>query len=101
MGLSYFAPELPCYWEESNETFPSERIYVKVVHLGIGFIERRKCVCRIWSKSTIFQIVGLSYSTLDQLYHAEKSNEMLHGKRIYIVGVHLGIGFIKRQKVCL
>ena len=38
----YSALDLPYYWEESNETLLSERIYIVVVHLGIGFIEQRK-----------------------------------------------------------
>ena len=38
----YSALDLPCYWAESNETLHSERIYIVVVHLGIGFIEQRK-----------------------------------------------------------
>ena len=42
MGLSYSALDLPYYWEESNETLHSERIYIVVVHLGIGFIDQRK-----------------------------------------------------------
>ena len=36
------ALDLPYYWEESNETLHSERIFIVVVHLGIGFIEQRK-----------------------------------------------------------
>ena len=42
MGLSYFALDIPYYWEESIETLHSERIYIVVVHLGIGFTEWRK-----------------------------------------------------------
>ena len=42
MGLSYSALDLPHYLEKSNETWHSERIYIAVVHLGIGFIEQRK-----------------------------------------------------------
>ena len=38
----YSALDLPYYWEESNETLHSERIFIVVVHLGIGFIEQRK-----------------------------------------------------------
>ena len=41
----YSALDLPQYWEESNETLDNGRIYIVVVHLGIGFIERRK-MCR-------------------------------------------------------
>ena len=33
----YSALDLPYYWEESNETLHSERIYIVVVHLGIHF----------------------------------------------------------------
>ena len=42
MGLSYSALDLPHYLEESNKTWHSERTYIVVVHLGIGFIEQRK-----------------------------------------------------------
>ena len=38
----YSALDLPYYWEESNETLHSKRVYIVVVHLGIGFIEQRK-----------------------------------------------------------
>ena len=38
----YSALDFPYYWEESNETLHSERIYIVVVHLSIGFIEQRK-----------------------------------------------------------
>ena len=38
----YSALDLPYYWEESNETLQSERIFIVVVHLGVGFIEQRK-----------------------------------------------------------
>ena len=38
----YSATELQNYWAESNETFYNERIYIKVVHLGIGFVMRPK-----------------------------------------------------------
>ena len=38
----YSALDLPYYWEESNETLHSERIFIVVVHLVIGFIEQRK-----------------------------------------------------------
>ena len=39
---SFSALDLPYYWEESNETLHSERIYIVVVHLGVDFIEWRK-----------------------------------------------------------
>ena len=32
------ATELQNYWAESNDTFYYERIYIEVVHLGIGFV---------------------------------------------------------------
>ena len=35
---------LPYYWEESIETLSRGRIYIVVVHLGIGFLARRKNV---------------------------------------------------------
>ena len=40
--LSFSALDLLCYWEESNETLYRGRIYIVVVHLGIGFLARRK-----------------------------------------------------------
>ena len=70
------------------------------MHLGIGFIERRKCAGRTCSKITVFEIVGLSYSALDLQYYWEESNETVHNGRIYIIVVHLGIGFIERQNIC-
>ena len=42
MRLSYSALDLRHYLEESKKTWHSERIYIVVVHLGIGFIEQRK-----------------------------------------------------------
>ena len=41
-GVYYSATELNNYGEESNEPFCNERIYTKVVHLGIGFVVRPK-----------------------------------------------------------
>ena len=38
----YSALDLPHYLEESNKTWHSERTYIVVVHLGIGFTEQRK-----------------------------------------------------------
>ena len=38
----YAATELQNYLAESNETFYNERIYIEVVHMGIGFVVRPK-----------------------------------------------------------
>ena len=38
----YSATELQNYWAESYQTFYNERIYIEVVHLGIGFVVRLK-----------------------------------------------------------
>ena len=42
LGVYYSATELDNYGAESKETFYNERIYIKVVHLGIGFVVRPK-----------------------------------------------------------
>ena len=34
----YSATELKNYWAELNQTFCYEKIYIEVVHLGIGFV---------------------------------------------------------------
>ena len=36
----YSATELPTDWAESNETFYNVRIYIEVMHLGIGLVMR-------------------------------------------------------------
>ena len=41
--LSFSALDLLYYWEKSNETSYRERIYIVVVHLGIGFSRDEKC----------------------------------------------------------
>ena len=38
----YSATELQNYWAESNQTFYNERIFIEIVHLGIGFVVRLK-----------------------------------------------------------
>ena len=40
--LCFSALDLLYYWEESNETLYKGRIYIVVVHVGIGFLARRK-----------------------------------------------------------
>ena len=45
--------------------------------------------------------MGLSYSALDLRHYLDESNKTWHSERIYIVVVHLGIGFIKQRKMCL
>ena len=50
-------------------------------------------------KITIFFIMGLSYSALDLRHYLEESNKTWHSERIYIVVVHLGIGFLARRKM--
>ena len=49
-------------------------------------------------KSRIFSIMGLSFSALDLPHCLEESNETLHSERVYIVVVHLGIGFYRAAK---
>ena len=53
--LSFSALDLPYYWEESNETSYRERIYIVVVHLGIGFSRGEKCSHGTYSKIAIFR----------------------------------------------
>ena len=50
-------------------------------------------------KVQFFVKIELSISALDLLYYWEESNETLHRGRIYIVVVHLGIGFLARRKM--
>ena len=51
----------------------------------------------MWMK--FFVKIELSFSALDLLYYWEESNETLYKGRIYIVVVHLGIGFLARRKM--
>ena len=83
-------------WEESNETLYRGRIYIVLVHLGIGFLARRKMTPWDLFAIAIFCEIELSFSTLDLPYYWEESNETLHRGRIYIVVVQLGIGFLAR-----
>ena len=101
MGLLRFsALDLPYYWEESNETLSRGRIYIVIVHLGIGFLARRKNVpMGLVRKLQFFVKIELSFSALDLLYYWEESNETLYRGRIYIVIVHLGIDFFARRKM--
>ena len=100
MRLSYSALDLRHYLEESNKTWHSERIYIVVVHLGIGFLARRKNVpMGLIQKLQFFVKIELSFSALDLLYYWEESNETLCRGRIYIVVVQLGIGFLARRKM--
>ena len=50
-------------------------------------------------KLQFFVKIELSFSALDLLYYWEESNETLYRGRIYIVVVHLGIGFLARRKM--
>ena len=100
MRLSYSALDLRHYLEESNKTLHSERIYIVVVHLGIGFLARRKM-----SPWDLFEICNFSlksnsaFPAQDLLYYREESNKTLYRGRIYIVVVHLGVGFLARRKM--
>ena len=56
-GVCYSATELHIYWAKSNETFCNERIYIVVVHLGIGSVVRKAFkwnsrVCFVISQGT-------------------------------------------------
>ena len=51
----YSATELQNFWAESNETFYNERIYIEVVHLGIGFVMRPKLGSYDLGKNEKFQ----------------------------------------------
>ena len=99
MRLCYSALDLRHYVEESNKTWHSERIYIVVVHLGIGFLARRKMSPWDLFENCNFSFkIELSFSALDLLYYWEESNETLYRGRIYIVVVHLGIGFPRAAK---
>ena len=50
-------------------------------------------------KLQFFVKIELSFSALDLLYYWEESNETLYRGRIYIVVVHVGIGFLARRKM--
>ena len=97
--ISFSAQDLLYYWEESNETLYRGRIYIVLVHLGIGFLARRKMTPWDLFAIAIFCEIELSFSTLDLPYYWEESNETLHRGRIYIVVVYLGIGFLARRKM--
>ena len=71
MRLSYSALDLRHYLEESNKTLHSERIYIVVVHLGIGFLARRKM-----SPWDLFEICNFSL----------KSNSAFPRKISYTIG---------------
>ena len=64
MRLSYSALDLRHYLEKSNKTWHSEKIYIVVVHLGIGFIEQRK-IYEDFCKS----ILRLRKGQIDQYLH--------------------------------
>ena len=98
--LSFSALDLLYYWEESHETLHRGRIYIVVVHLGIGFLARRKMSpWDLFANCNFFVKIELSFSALDLPYYWEESNETLYRGRIYIVVVHLGIGFLARRKM--
>ena len=99
MRLCYSALDLRHYLEESNKTWHSERIYIVVVHLGIGFLARRKMSPWDLFENCNFSLKSNSAFPLNLLYYWEESNETLYRGRIYIVVVHLGIGFLARRKM--
>ena len=74
MGLIRFsALDLPYYWEESNETLSRGRIYIVVVHLGIGFLARRKMSPWDLFENCNFSLISnSSFSALDLLYYWEE-----------------------------
>ena len=78
------------YSEESKETFPSERIDVVAVHLGMFYRAAKNVPVELGRKITFYSNNGTYYSALVLPYYGEESNEMLHSKRIHIVIVHLG-----------
>ena len=95
----YSALDLPYYWEESNETLHSERISNCSCAPGYRFYRAAKNVpVGLDRKSRFSLIMRLSYSALDLRHYLEESNKTWHSERIYIVVVHLGIGFIKQRK---
>ena len=58
-----------------NETLHRGRIYIVVVHLGIGILARRKCPHGNYSKIAFFCEIELSFSALNLPYYWEESNE--------------------------
>ena len=99
MGLSYSALDLRHYLEESNKTWHSEIIYCSCAP-GYRFYRAAKNVpVGLDRKSRFFLIMRLTYSALDLRHYLEESNKLWHSERIYIVVVHLGIGFLARRKI--
>ena len=85
MGLSYSALDLQYYWDESNETLHSKRIYIVAVQTGYRFYRAAKNVpVGLGRKSRFFFLkMELSYFTLDPPYYWEESNGTLRKGRIY------------------
>ena len=99
MGF-YSATELQNYWAESNETFYNERIYIEVVHLGIGFVVRPKLGSYDLVKMTNYNTqFGVYYSATELHIYWAELNETFNNERIYIEVVHLDIGFVMRPKL--
>ena len=83
-------PMKPCY---------RGRIYIcSLCTWVLVFSRGEKCSHGTYSKIAIFSKIELSFSALDLLYYFEESNETLHRGRIYVVVVHLGIGFLRATK---
>ena len=67
--------------------------------LGYWFSRAMKNVPMVLIRKLQFFVkIELSFSALDLLYYWEESNEALYRGRIYIVVVHLGIGFPRATK---
>ena len=93
--ISFSALDLLYYWEESNETLEEEYISP-----GYWYSRAAKNVpMGLIRKLQFFVKIEISFSAQDLLYYWEESNETLYRGRIYIVLVHLGIGFLARRKM--
>ena len=89
----YSATELQNYWAESNQTFYNERIYIEVVHLGIGFVVRPKLGSYDLVKNEEFQH-NLEFAIpRPNSNYVSETNETFYNERIYIEVVHLGTGY--------
>ena len=85
---------------ESNKTSYNERIYIEVVHLGIGFVVRPKLGPYDLVKNEKFQHnLEFTISATELHNCVAESNETFYNERIYIEVMHLGIGFFVRPKL--
>ena len=102
-GVFVSVAELRNYWADSNEILHTCRGGTLVVHLGKGFVRRRKI--RPWDFVKNRQFSEIRYWLRDFVSVAELRNywadsiEILHTCRGGTLVVHLGISFVRRRKM--